>query len=94
MQLSHPVPHSIVAIHGLCGFGEKPWISSTSRSWFHDLAAKQKWAGRIIVYSYSVNKGTGAVRPHEIITEIASSLLQRLSSLRSGQELVSGHDSR
>nr|RBR01853.1 hypothetical protein FVER53263_11220 [Fusarium verticillioides] len=75
----------IVAIHGLGG-QVKPWSSSKTNTWIQDLAAHMNWEVRIIRYAYDATKLAGATYPEEAISSEASTLLQKLSELRRGQQ--------
>ncbi|RKK12755.1 hypothetical protein BFJ66_g2615 [Fusarium oxysporum f. sp. cepae] len=76
----------IVAIHGLVGPGGKPWGSSKTNTWIQGLAAQMNWEVRIIQYAYDSTKITEATYPEEAISSEASTLLQKLSELRTDQQ--------
>jgi hypothetical protein len=90
-QNSNKPSHSIVAIHGLGG-QVKPWSSSKTNTWIQDLATHMNWEVRIIRYAYDATKLAGATYPEEAISSEASTLLQKLSELRRGQQPVSALD--
>ncbi|EWZ35178.1 hypothetical protein FOZG_11211 [Fusarium oxysporum Fo47] len=76
----------IVAIHGLVGRRGKPWDSSKTNTWIQGLAAQMNWEVRIIQYAYDATKITEATYPEEAISSEASTLLQKLSELRTDQQ--------
>lgn len=88
-HISNKACYSIVAIHGLVGPGGKPWGSSKTNTWIQGLATQMNWEVRIIQYAYDATKITQATYPEEVISSEASTLLQKLSELRSDQQTVS-----
>ncbi|KAF5722036.1 ankyrin 1 [Fusarium mundagurra] len=76
----------IVAIHGLGGQESKPWSSSKTDTWIQGLAAHMNWEVRVIRYAYDATKLAEATYPEEAISSEASTLLQKLSELRRGQQ--------
>ncbi|KAF4956060.1 hypothetical protein FGADI_4085 [Fusarium gaditjirri] len=76
----------IVAIHGLSGGGGKQWSSSKTNTWIQGLAVQMNWEVRVIRYAYDATKIAEATYPEEAISSEASTLLQKLSELRRGQQ--------
>ncbi|KAL9562989.1 hypothetical protein ACKAV7_012731 [Fusarium commune] len=76
----------IVAIHGLSGGGGNQWSSRKTNTWIQGLAVQMNWEVRVIRYAYDATNIIEATYPEEAISSEASTLLQKLSELRRGQQ--------
>ncbi|KAI1033523.1 hypothetical protein LB503_008640 [Fusarium chuoi] len=76
----------IIAIHGLGDQESRPWSSSKTDTWIQGLASYMKWEVRVIRYAYDATKLAEATYPEDAISSEASTLLQKLAELRSGQK--------